>query len=205
MWIATKIMIRVCQRFLVASSLACILSGCSIVVFEDGPECPALKNCQETTMPLSEIPDDSTTLTADAQKSDQNQSLATQSGEGQSVSKSTETTPLIDGYVTYFAYDSAEIESQALDDLKAIAGFLLNKPEVMLIIEGHCDERGSRDYNLALGDRRAVGVREVLTANGIDKNRVKTVSYGKERPILSGSTPEAWAQNRRAVIRQEVR
>ena len=156
-------------------------------------------------MPLSEIPDDSITLTADAQKPDQNQSLATQAGESQSVSKSRESPPLIDGYVTYFAYDSAEIESQALDDLKAIAGFLLNKPEVMLIIEGHCDERGSRDYNLALGDRRAVGVSDVLTASGIDKNRVKTVSYGKERPITSGSTPESWARNRRAVIRQEVR
>jgi peptidoglycan-associated lipoprotein len=112
--------------------------------------------------------------------------------------------PLIDGYVANFTYDSAELGSQAIDDLKAIAAFLADKGDMTLVIEGHCDERGSRDYNLALGARRAIAMRDVLTANGVDTNRVRTVSYGKERPVIVGSTPEAWARNRRAVIRQQT-
>ena len=108
---------------------------------------------------------------------------------------------LIDGYVTNFAYDSAELGADAIEHFVNIAAFLADKPDVRLIVEGHCDERGSRDYNLALGDRRAVAVRDVLLANGMKTARIRTVSYGKERPLAVGSTPEIWARNRRAMIR----
>jgi peptidoglycan-associated lipoprotein len=111
------------------------------------------------------------------------------------------TPPLIDGYVTNFAYDSADLGADAKDHLVIIAAFLADNPNVKLIVEGHCDERGSRDYNLALGDRRAVAVRDVLLANGIATTRIRTISYGKERPLAVGSTPEIWARNRRAMIR----
>jgi peptidoglycan-associated lipoprotein len=198
-------MIRVCRNFFAAGTFAFVLSGCSIVVFEDGPECSALTNCQGATVPSIEMPDAITGPEAELIQPNQNQSFATETDGSQQISEPLRPPPLIDGYVTNFAYDSAEITSQAKDDLEIIAAFLVNKPGVMLIIEGHCDERGSRDYNLALGDRRAVGVREALIASGIDKNKIKTVSYGKERPITSGSTPEAWARNRRAVIRQQLR
>jgi peptidoglycan-associated lipoprotein len=68
----------------------------------------------------------------------------------------------------------------------------------MVVIEGHADERGTREYNLALGDRRATAVRDFLVAKGINAARVRTVSYGKERPSVAGSTEDAWAKNRRA-------
>ena len=109
--------------------------------------------------------------------------------------------PLVDGYITNFAYDSADLDPDAKDKLATIAAFLADKPAITLIVEGHCDERGSRDYNLALGDRRAAAVRDVLVANGMASARIRTVSYGKERPLAVGSTPEIWARNRRAVVR----
>ena len=70
---------------------------------------------------------------------------------------------------------------------------------MVVIIEGHADERGTREYNLALGDRRAVAVRDYLLAKGLNDARVRTVSYGKERPAVSGSNEESWAKNRRAA------
>ena len=73
-------------------------------------------------------------------------------------------------------------------------------PAVTLTIEGHADERGTREYNLALGDRRANSVRDYLIALGIDPNRLTTISYGKERPSVLGSNEDSWAQNRRGVF-----
>jgi peptidoglycan-associated lipoprotein len=70
---------------------------------------------------------------------------------------------------------------------------------VSVTVEGHCDERGTREYNLALGERRATAVRNALVALGISPNRIKTISYGKERPAVLGSNEAAWAQNRRGV------
>jgi peptidoglycan-associated lipoprotein len=191
---------KISQNFLVTAALALVLSGCSIVVFEDGPDCPATMECPVAAIPSIDAPDQPTPA-----QSDQTELAETEADARQPLSDPLMTPPLIDGYVTNFAYDSAELGSQAIDDLKAIAVFLVDNGDIALVIEGHCDERGSRDYNLALGARRAIAMRDVLTANGLDADRIKTVSYGKERPIIVGSTPEAWARNRRAVIRQQAR
>lgn len=196
---------RACQNLVAAGVLAISLSGCSIVVFEDGEDCEVTKKCLAVDMPKIEAPDDLTEASSEPDQPNHQQSLKTQVDESVPIKKPLILAPLIDGYMTNFAYDSAEIGSQTTDDLAAIAKFLTNKPGISLIIEGHCDERGSRDYNLALGDRRAVAMRDILIANGMDKNRVKTISYGKERPLIVGSTPEVWARNRRAVIRQQNR
>ncbi len=79
------------------------------------------------------------------------------------------------------------------------ADWLKRNANVTVTVEGHCDERGTREYNLALGERRATAVKNVLVALGIPANRVSTISYGKERPAVVGSTEAAWAQNRRGV------
>ena len=196
---------KISQNFLVTGALVLVLSGCSIVVFEDGPDCPAAMECPVAAMPSIDAPNQATAATTGSAQPDQSQLAETETDARQPLSDLLMTPPLIDGYVTNFAYDSAELGSQAIDDLKAIAAFLADNGDIALVIEGHCDERGSRDYNLALGARRAIAMRDVLTANGVDANRIKTVSYGKERPIIVGSTPEAWARNRRAVIRQQAR
>ena len=98
-----------------------------------------------------------------------------------------------------FGFDSAELTVSARSTLNRQAAFLSLNPDLMIVIEGHADERGTREYNLALGDRRATAVRDYLVAKGINSARVRTVSYGKERPAVAGSDEAAWAKNRRAA------
>ena len=103
------------------------------------------------------------------------------------------------GNTVYFGFDSSELGGEARATLDRQAAFLNVNPTMIVIIEGHADERGTREYNLALGDRRAVAVRDYLLAKGLNAARVRTVSYGKERPAVSGSNEESWAKNRRAA------
>ena len=187
---------KLCQNILLCGAAALALSGCSIVVFEDGPDCPAATVCEVVELSDRDQLDEVLSL---APTADQPEIIAPET----SVPKTKDSIapPLIDGYVTNFDYDSAELGADAIEHFVNIAAFLADKPDVILIVEGHCDERGSRDYNLALGDRRAAAVRDVLLANGMKTARIRTVSYGKERPLAVGSTPEIWARNRRAMIR----
>ena len=99
----------------------------------------------------------------------------------------------------FFAFDSAEITPEAQLVLQRQAEWLKRYPNVTATIEGHTDERGTREYNLALGERRAQAARNVLVALGISPSRISTISYGKERPAVPGATEETYAQNRRAV------
>jgi len=99
----------------------------------------------------------------------------------------------------FFAFDRADISAEAQQILQRQAEWLRRYPNVSVTIEGHCDERGTREYNLALGERRAQAARNVLVALGIPASRLSTISYGKERPAVPGSSEEAYAQNRRGV------
>jgi len=96
----------------------------------------------------------------------------------------------------FFAYDQSDISSEGQQILQRQAEWLKRYPRVSVTIEGHCDERGTREYNLALGERRAQGVKNVLVALGIPAARIQTISYGKERPIVVGSDEAGYAQNR---------
>jgi len=99
----------------------------------------------------------------------------------------------------FFAFDRADISPEARQILVRQADWLRRYPNVTVTIEGHCDERGTREYNLALGERRAQAAKNVLVASGIPASRISTISYGKERPAVVGSSEESYAQNRRAV------
>lgn len=98
-----------------------------------------------------------------------------------------------------FALDSFTLEERARAILDSQATWLTRYPNVPVSLEGHCDERGTREYNLALGDRRALAAKNYLAARGVAPGRISTISYGKERPIALGSDESSWAQNRRAV------
>ncbi|MDO9566410.1 MAG: peptidoglycan-associated lipoprotein Pal [Candidatus Desulfaltia sp.] len=98
----------------------------------------------------------------------------------------------------YFDFDKYNILPAAQQILQKKAEWLVNNPDVSVIIEGHCDERGTNEYNLALGDRRAESARDYLINIGIAGSRLTTVSYGEERPVNSGHNEFAWAKNRRA-------
>lgn len=99
----------------------------------------------------------------------------------------------------FFDFDKYNLKPGAQDTLKKQAAWLQKYPNVTVTIEGHCDERGTREYNLALGERRANAVKDYLSALGIARTRVNTISYGKERPVALGHNEAAWAQNRRGV------
>jgi peptidoglycan-associated lipoprotein len=99
----------------------------------------------------------------------------------------------------YFAYDKSDLNNEALSALQRQAAWLGLNPSVVLVIEGHSDERGTREYNLALAARRADAVRAYLMTQGISAARLDTVSYGKERPACVGSDEQCWKLNRRAV------
>lgn len=101
----------------------------------------------------------------------------------------------------FFGFDKSNLTSDAQATLAKQAAWMLKFPQVMVQVEGHCDERGTREYNLALGERRANSVKEYLVSLGVSADRVSTISYGKERPAVEGSNEEAWAQNRRGVTR----
>jgi len=98
----------------------------------------------------------------------------------------------------YFEFDSSALLSVAQDVLKQKAQWLRDNPGASVVVEGHCDERGTNEYNLALGDRRSNSAKSFLVDLGISASRLKTISYGEERPVDTGRNEETWAKNRRA-------
>lgn len=103
------------------------------------------------------------------------------------------------GDTVYFDLDSYQVRTDGAAILQQQAQILNANPEVMVRIEGHADERGTREYNIALGDRRANAVKETLVSYGIDRNRITTISYGKDQPICGEASESCYAQNRRAT------
>jgi peptidoglycan-associated lipoprotein len=99
----------------------------------------------------------------------------------------------------FFDTDSSDVDSSDQSTLQSQAQWLSKYPDKRITVEGHCDERGTREYNLALGERRANAAKNALVALGVNAARITTISYGKERPEATGSDEEAWSKNRRAV------
>src|SRR5881409_2310354 len=99
----------------------------------------------------------------------------------------------------FFESDSSELTQQSIGTLEKQAQWLRTYPQYSFIVEGHADERGTREYNIALGARRAQAVREYLVSRGVQANRMRTISYGKERPVAVCNDISCWSQNRRAV------
>jgi len=99
----------------------------------------------------------------------------------------------------FFEYDQTVISEEGRDTLLKQAQFLNNNMDISITITGHCDERGTREYNLALGERRASSAKNYLVSLGVDANRISVISYGKEKPSVSGHNDWAWSQNRTAI------
>ena len=100
----------------------------------------------------------------------------------------------------YFGFDTDRIGSSELSKVAEAADFMRANSNLVLVIEGHCDERGTEEYNRALGERRAIAVENQLRSNGVDLANIRTVSYGEDKPAVAGSGESAWSQNRRAVL-----
>ena len=102
--------------------------------------------------------------------------------------------------IIYFAYDSSEIQPEYRSIIEAHAQYLAANPKTVLSLEGHTDERGSREYNLALGERRAQAVKDQMMVLGASASQIHTISYGEERPVADGHDEAAWSQNRRVEL-----
>jgi peptidoglycan-associated lipoprotein len=130
------------------------------------------------------------------------EAVADQSVAGISItSKSTATQAVLANAVVYFEYDQFNLTSKSIQALKGVTQLMKKNAKITISIEGHADERGTREYNLALGQRRAESVTNYLIANGINRNRLITKSYGEERPLSLGSNDTAWSKNRRVEIK----
>ena len=105
--------------------------------------------------------------------------------------------------IAYFDFDSAELSAKTRKVLDRAVDKFSTNPSARVVISGHADERGTREYNLALGHQRASAVSDYMVANGIDGLRIKKISYGKEKPLLKGSDEEAWSRNRRVELNGE--
>lgn len=103
--------------------------------------------------------------------------------------------------VFYFDYDQSSLREESYEALKAHARYLVAHPEAAVRLEGHCDERGTREYNVALGERRGNAVIKFLRVNGVTSNQIEVVSYGEEKPVALGHDESSWAQNRRVEIK----
>ena len=167
-----------------------------------------LAACETASTTSSDSASDSASSSASGASSASASSSGSSSSSGTSASSSSSSsddamTPADKlarvGNTVYFDFDSAALSYDAQVTLSRQHAFLQLNPEAVVVIEGHADERGTREYNLALGDRRASAARDYLLAKGIDAARIRTVSYGKERPAMSGSNETSWAKNRRAA------
>lgn len=112
---------------------------------------------------------------------------------------------LLNKTVFYFGFDQSTLEEDSKDTLKAHAAYLAANGAARVVLEGHADERGTVEYNLALGERRAVTVRRFLMANGANANQLQVVSFGEERPAAIGHTASDWAKNRRVEVKYQSR
>ena len=130
------------------------------------------------------------------------EAVSDQSVAGVSItSKSTATQAVLANAVVYFDYDQSNLRAKSIQALKGVSDLMKRNQKITISIEGHADERGTREYNLALGQRRAESVASYLIANGVSRNRLITKSYGEERPLSLGSNDTAWSKNRRVEIK----
>ncbi len=100
-------------------------------------------------------------------------------------------------YTIHFAFDSSAIKSSEKSNIEAVAAALKGDPNTKLLVEGNCDERGTEEYNRSLGERRALAAREALAKEGVDPMRIRTISYGKDKPVETANNEDAWSKNRR--------
>ena len=158
----------------------------------------AIMGCEST----SSISDNSASTDAAVIEESQTQPVADNGSVDVVTEERTETVmdPLLEQKVIYFGYDRAEILPEFKEVLNAHAKYLVANPQASIVFEGHCDERGTVEYNLALGERRANSVKSYLVVQGVSPSQLDSVSFGEERPAVIGSEESIWSQNRRAEI-----
>ncbi len=143
--------------------------------------------------------EDQGTSLSDADDSEA-QAYGTEDDDRSGMSSLDDPTSLLSVRIIYFEYDSSDVKSEDRTTVEAHAAYLVENPDTIITLEGHADERGSREYNLALGERRALTVKRQMTLIGASPDQIRTVSYGEERPAIDDHDDYSWSQNRRVEI-----
>ncbi len=147
-----------------------------------------------------EVEDLSTTAPDESADESGVQAYGTDDGGTSSFSELDDPQSQLSVRIIYFEYDSSEIRAEYRSVVEAHARYLIENPSTTITLEGHADERGSREYNLALGERRAQSVKQQMTVLGASSSQIRLVSYGEERPAVDGHDEASWQQNRRVEI-----
>ena len=190
------------KRFLLLVAGAALLTACETAseidaVASGGSGSSEATSASSSVASTSDSGSSSTTSSSSGSTS--SASTAADSGSSYSYDTDPKTALIKVGDRVLFGYDSSELDDEDRSVLDNQAEFLNQNPSLQVTIEGHCDERGTREYNLALGEKRASSVKDYLTSLGINSDRISVVSYGKERPQVLGSNKAAWSMNRRSV------
>jgi len=185
------------KRFLLLVAGAALLTACETAseidaVASGGSGSSEATSASSSAASTSDSGSSSTT-------SSSSESTSADSGSSYSYDTDPKTALIKVGDRVLFGYDSSELDDEDRSVLDNQAKFLNQNPSLQVTVEGHCDERGTREYNLALGEKRASSVKDYLTSLGINSDRISVVSYGKERPQVLGSNKAAWSMNRRSV------
>ena len=191
------------KRFLLLGAIAALLAACETASEIDAIASGASGSSGSTTASSSastSSTSDGTTTSSSSGSSDSSASSSTETGSSSYSYDTDPKTALIKvGDRVLFGYDSSELDDDDRAILNNQSKFLNQNPSLKVTIQGHCDERGTREYNLALGEKRASSVKDYLISLGINSERISVVSYGKERPQVLGSNKAAWSMNRRSV------
>ena len=192
------------KRFLLLAAGAALLTACETAseidaVASGGSGSSETTSASSSVASTSDSGSSSTTSSSSGSTSSASTSTAADSESSYSYDTDPRTALIKVGDRVLFGYDSSELDDEDRSVLDNQAEFLNQNPSLQVTIEGHCDERGTREYNLALGEKRASSVKDYLTSLGINSDRISVVSYGKERPQVLGSNKAAWSMNRRSV------
>ncbi len=186
------------KRFLLLAAGAALLTACETASEIDAIASGA-SGSSATTSTASSASSGSSDSSSSSSSSTSSSGASSDSATTYSYDTDPKTALIKVGDRVLFGYDSSELDDDDRSVLDNQAKFLNQNPSLKVTIEGHCDERGTREYNLALGEKRASAVKDYLISVGINSERISVVSYGKERPQVLGSNKAAWSMNRRSV------
>ena len=192
------------KRFILLAASAALLAACETAseidaIASGASGSSASSSTSSGTSSSSSSGTSSTSSSSTSSTSTSSSSASSDSGTSYSYDTDPKTELIKVGDRVLFGYDSSELDDEDRSILDNQGKFLNQNPSLKVTIEGHCDERGTREYNLALGEKRASAVKDYLISVGINGDRISVVSYGKERPQVLGSNKAAWSMNRRSV------
>ena len=187
------------KRFLLLAAGAALLTACETASEIDAIASGASGSSATTSTASASASSGSSDSSSSSSSSTSSSGASSDSTTTYSYDTDPKTALIKVGDRVLFGYDSSELDDDDRSVLDNQAKFLNQNPSLKVTIEGHCDERGTREYNLALGEKRASAVKDYLISVGINSERVSVVSYGKERPQVLGSNKAAWSMNRRSV------